>query len=372
MKVLFNLLFSSLWLLPVAACIDMPEPKDDSIRILSTVGRFEHSTTAGNLVATALRQELDVDIAFYPSEGLAENAYAEVSADMEPALIKRRLMKLYTGGVWDRIVTGTLRGRDIKNFIVNRSMETGRHDLNVDGIEYSVRLEGGLSAVYQLKMFDGSEFDEKKSYRVAVSRHALSGVFPGYRFRHNFNFGFQNENQKSESVEEVLTSYLGRIDRLGLYSGLRSMVEITDRGAINGITSISEIKGTSFISPLKAKRVVTEGIVTAFGEQEINGLEFYLQSEQDDGDPRSSEGILVRLGKANKLVQLGAKLRVAASVEEEMSGNGMSRTFLNRVTSIESLKRDSLEFPEAVTLGTSEEGRRETCLTATYQPIEAT
>ncbi len=52
--------------------------------------------------------------------------------------------------------------------------------------------------------------------------------------------------------------------------------------------TISQIQGNGAASPLGGQRVVTRGIVTG---RKSNG--FFLQSEQDDSDPQTSEGIFV-------------------------------------------------------------------------------
>ncbi|MFW7379244.1 MAG: endonuclease/exonuclease/phosphatase family protein [Oligoflexus sp.] len=349
-------LFSALWLSLLSfACVESPTPRSDDEMILNTEGRFQHSTMASNLLTTAIQKELDVDIVFYPSEALNEQAYAIVEKGMEDNLVDRRLLGLYAGDSWSSIAVGTLRGSDIRNFLVNRTMETGRHDVHTAGIHYYVRLEGGLPAIYHVKMADGSELNDSRSYRVAVSKNALDGQFPGYKFRHNFNFGFQYEKDQIHNTETVLKSYVKRIRSFASYNELRSSVEITDRGVVPGILPIYEVQGISHISPYLAKRITIQGVVTAAGSDPNQGVfEFYLQSEEPSPDPRASEAILVRMTESSRRIKVGTKLEVSGVVYEEMTKDGLTRTALGEVDRFEVLATEQ-RLPAAIVLGEGEE-----------------
>ena len=75
-------------------------------------------------------------------------------------------------------------------------------------------------------------------------------------------------------------------------------------------TSIAAIQGRGARSPLLGQAVTTEGTVTA-----LTGTGFYLQSEdaRQDGDPASSEGVLVASATA---LAVGDRVRVQGRVQE--------------------------------------------------------
>jgi predicted extracellular nuclease len=79
---------------------------------------------------------------------------------------------------------------------------------------------------------------------------------------------------------------------------------------------ISEIQGTALQSPFANKVVKTTGVVTyiSFGEKSYNG--FYIQSQQSDNNPVTSEGIFVFTDKTEWPIMIGDVVEVQATVKE--------------------------------------------------------
>ena len=112
---------------------------------------------------------------------------------------------------------------------------------------------------------------------------------------------------------------------------------------------IHQIQGPGATSPYDGQVVSTQGVVTGV---RING--FYLQSvpEDEDGDPQTSEGLLVFTGTGNvpPLAQVGHVLRLRGRVTEFARANAESVTELTSLSGLELLREDEpLPAPVPVT-----------------------
>jgi predicted extracellular nuclease len=92
------------------------------------------------------------------------------------------------------------------------------------------------------------------------------------------------------------------------------------------LTAISAIQGSGATSPLTGRTVTTEGVVTGdFQPVELQSG-FYIQSEQGDGNPATSEGLFIYVPRANPLsiidVRPGDRVRVSGTVKEFRTGSG--------------------------------------------------
>jgi len=122
------------------------------------------------------------------------------------------------------------------------------------------------------------------------------------------------------------------------------------RQAAPGDVPISSVQGRSHLSPLLGEVVQVRGIVTAVADAGI-----HLQDPVGDGDPATSDAILVRRGAAG--VTRGEELRVSGLVTEHVPGG--ARTANLSVTTIEATRVEVLgrdrPLPPPVVLG--REGR---------------
>ncbi|MDX2435968.1 MAG: esterase-like activity of phytase family protein [Acidobacteriota bacterium] len=132
--------------------------------------------------------------------------------------------------------------------------------------------------------------------------------------------------------------------------------------AVSGVTApvvgvlspmVHEIQGAGHFSPYVGRCVGgVEGVVTAIlGQRE--GQAFWMQSLEDDGDPNTSEGVLVTALAGSEMVSVGDSVLVDGRVEERSWGLELSvtRVFASRLKIV----GHDLELPEAVVLG--ENGR---------------
>ncbi len=92
--------------------------------------------------------------------------------------------------------------------------------------------------------------------------------------------------------------------------------------------SIGQIQGTDHISPFRGSTVSgVTGIVTAISE-ERNQQGFWFQSETEDEDIATSEGVFVSVDTSQSLPQSGDKVSVTGSVSEKTRKGQLSRTVI--------------------------------------------
>jgi predicted extracellular nuclease len=154
-----------------------------------------------------------------------------------------------------------------------------------------------------------------------------------------------------------------RVDDLGNYSYVPSIGDLLDfiQGPLNysyddfkieprddgdlGIAppfeSICEIQGSGFASPYAGMMVRTQGVVIADFDQ-TGKRGFFLQEENCDGDPATSDGIFVYLGGSAQVVSSGDLVEVRGSVQEyygltEISTNSGAVRILSEENSLPTL-----------------------------------
>lgn len=83
---------------------------------------------------------------------------------------------------------------------------------------------------------------------------------------------------------------------------------------VGSLTTIMSIQGSGATSPLAGRTVLTQGVVTR-----VNNNGFYMQDPVGDGDPATSDGILVFTSTA-PTVPVGSLVRVSGTVSEFNTG----------------------------------------------------
>lgn len=92
----------------------------------------------------------------------------------------------------------------------------------------------------------------------------------------------------------------------------------TDAARVDGLQAIGDVQGAGPRSPLEGQHVVVEGIVVGAFEG-LGGV--FLQSERDDGDPETAEGLFLPYGPIATRLQVGDRARVGGVVVEEGQGD---------------------------------------------------
>ena len=88
----------------------------------------------------------------------------------------------------------------------------------------------------------------------------------------------------------------------------------------NGLQAIGQVQGSGARSPLEGRQVTVEGIVVANFAKNLGGI--FIQSESEDGDPATAEGLFVlRSADAEPRLRAGDRVRLTGTVLEQGEGD---------------------------------------------------
>ena len=97
-----------------------------------------------------------------------------------------------------------------------------------------------------------------------------------------------------------------------------------------GLVSIAEVQGRGARSPLEGRQVTIQGVVVGSFAQGLGGV--FVQSERDDGDPATSEGLFVEWSpQAEPALRFGERVRVSGTVVELGDGAATLTTLKDAV-----------------------------------------
>ncbi|NQY99509.1 MAG: hypothetical protein HRT45_02445 [Bdellovibrionales bacterium] len=357
MSLRWRLIIFGLVAATIAGCGDDPVGQDRPTYVISAKHKGQRSTTAGNLITTAMRQVHKLDVVLYPVDFLNEQKAAVFKPGMT-AEEKQKVLDYYPDLFMDNFLTGTMKGRDIKAFVRERAAYKYQLDVEPAGIVYSVGFNAGIETTGNGNfMFDwNSELEDNRYYRVAVSEmmyQDLGTCFPCYLWGDNMNFRL-NLTGDIISAKKALAEFLDGSYAWPWLNQIRARVFRAKRVNENARpAAVYEIQGEKHISPLHNHRVITRGVVTALG---VNlwypgGMDLYIQDQQGDGNPATSDGVHVYLEKETELLSIGDLIEVTGVVYEQMSeGSYTSRTSIREVSDVNVLKR-GVQLPEPVRLG---------------------
>lgn len=354
-----NLVVASLFLLFFVACGQKTYRLENGTSFVSTKGTHKvtvtdkgvredfTSSSAGNLMATAMREVHDLDVALYPRDLINEENVGFVSASMN-AQDMDALMNLYPlSGNKDEFMIGVMRGRDIKKLLRTRVQDTFKLDIEVAGLVYHVHMVAGVvQGEGTFGLDNGRVFNDRESYRVAINQHFFfSGeTFPSYKFRNGLNFSFV-PNGQIISAKESLRTYLrtvGELPYLAEVRGRFSKFTLNDQG----FKRTYEIQGASHRSPLWGHKVQTRGIVTAIDGVDWfpRGVDIIIQDPQGDGVDETSDALHVHLDTDVTNLKVGDEIQVSGTVYEHMTldqGQNMSKTVLREITQVQVLSENN-------------------------------
>jgi hypothetical protein len=323
---------------------------NDEIVLGLTNSHAQGSSVEGNLITSAIREVHNLDIVFYPSRLIKQNNIALLSSHQNAA--STDVYEVYPDGIKDQFIVGNMSGRDIKNFIKERSQDNFDVDLQVAGMNYHLHYVGGWLNYAYYGLRNSRELDEDAVYRVAVSRYYyFSGeTFPSYKYRNGL--GLRNfEETRFISARESLNQYLQSGREWPFLREPRAKVTTHALPSI-GYKKIPEIQGRAHLSPYLGHRVKTSGIVTAVGTvgHYPGGEELYIQCPTGDGDPLTSDGLHIHLGATGQLFKVGMEIEIEGVIYEQLYESGLSRTGLREISNYKIL-RESAPLPEPVRLG---------------------
>lgn len=335
----------------LAACTNEVTSFDQPEVLIKAQSDERGYNTAANLMATAIKETEQLDIVLYPRD-LIERSRSAVLATSMDSFGRQRLMSVYPDDIQDQFKIGTMRGKDIKKLIEQRSSEMYRTEIDVAGLLYQIHFLGGYQQFAYFSRPEGQALNDREYYRVAISQlFWFDGLtFPSYKYRNGLNFSFRDLGRKI-SAKHALETYLAT---KRIWPDLKERRAIVTRSSLGsqGLLTIPQIQGVSHRSPYYAQTVTTQGVVTAVGNAQWypGGVDVIIQSLTPDGDPRTAEGLLVYFEKDEDAPALGDVIEVRGTVYELVANSGLGMTGLREVTSLKTLRQNE-NLPEPVKLG---------------------
>lgn len=332
------------------------EPAGQPALQLATRNAHLGAVTAGNLITTAIRDTHHLDVVFYPSDFLVPGQVGLVEPAMSQERQERFVLALYDfSGLKDSFLVGSMSGADIKDFLLRRTIDARRIDLQVAGVRYSAKVRGGFPEQFEAVLGAGRPLEDDVRYRVAVSEYAFGppSAFPGYKYHNNLQRTFRRQRQ-TISARAALLSYLKDRDFFPDLKAPRAQLTIS-KDVHTAAVSIAQIQGPGHLSPLLGHEVTTEGVITAVGKGWLatgNGgpsvRGFFLQGPAD-GDERTSDGIYVEATSDAGVIKVGNRVAIKGTVYEDYTTEGLTRTTLREVAL--TLLAANQDLPEPVVLG---------------------
>jgi len=319
--------------------------------LIDALNKDTESITAGNLMATALKEEKDLDVVLYPNEFINVDENTVLSANPDTST-KDKIKSIFPkSGQMDQFRIGTMKGKDIKAFIFERATEKFSNPFQVAGIQYHIHFVGGMVRYKNFSKKRG-KLEDNKRYRIAISEYFYKNgaVFPRYEYRNSMSYRFRFSGKRFSAIQ-ALDSYLSNLEEMPVLTDTRAKVSKHVLGNA-GELSIPQIQGTKYLSNYYGNYVTTTGIITSVGQVGWfpGGTEIYIQSESDDGNPKTSEAVMLYLPETNSVYKIGDKIQVSGVIYEALRTSGLSLTSIRDITDIKVLsKRNPL--PAAVLIG---------------------
>lgn len=151
---------SLLLVLNAQACVDDAKPEKRDSQEVDGSDKFNASNSAGNLIASAVKEYFDVDVALIPSAIIKPETRLLLTAgeSLSPEA-QEQVLGIYDASK-DVIRTGTMKGSDIKDFILRRMTRYQDVDLQVAGLQVDLRLKGGWPEAFVVKLDKGLELED--------------------------------------------------------------------------------------------------------------------------------------------------------------------------------------------------------------------
>lgn len=347
---------SALTLLALASlAVSCSNPAYDSVdpnQLLTATERFSSSTPSGNLMASAMRRANKLDVVLYPSEFLDDAKIGALTENLNETDVDN-IVSMFPNGKKDEFLVGTMKGKDIKSLILQRSKEKYYVPFQTAGIKYHINFIGGIDSFQYFNNHQDNKIDNNKYYKVAISKYFYNNrdVFPNYEYKNGLSFSFKHSDLVISARKSLKDFLLTKEWKNIFLKERRAEVTKNIQGDL-GEQAISKIQGISHISPIYGYKVKTTGVVTAAGlvDRFPKAFEVYIQSEKADGDDRTSEGLRLLFDDENTKLSIGDKIEVEGVVYEEISSSGLGATSLREITGLKVLSENN-SLPEAVVLG---------------------
>ncbi len=156
------------------------------------------STTAGNLIADAIRISCRADIAFYPHRAQQIGAFVPGPGP----LYRENIMALYPFANKNKVITVFIKGEAIQPFLLERCRLTHGIDLQVSGLKYSIKLDNqGKVVAVDCVLPNGKKLLAKTIYSVAFNDFELTKHY-------NLDKVIIRSVTSTETVAQILLDYI--------------------------------------------------------------------------------------------------------------------------------------------------------------------
>jgi len=159
---------------------------------------FGTSTSAGNLIADAMRCSTGVNIALFPSR-LQKRNYKIKAGE---SLFKEMIPKLYSYVDKNRVITGYMKGSDLKQFILKRSQFRNNIDLQISGMKYKIYCDSeGKVVSVECYLANEEKIVDSLTYTVAFNAYDLNKYYYIYN-------KVKERSISKKNLYEILTAYI--------------------------------------------------------------------------------------------------------------------------------------------------------------------
>ena len=135
---------------------------------------FGTSTTAGNLIADAMRHSMRVNIALFPSR-LQKRNYKIKAGE---SLFEEMIPKLYSYVDKNRVTTGYMKGSDLKQFILKRSQYRNNIDLQISGMKYKIYCDSeGKVVSVECYLSNEEKIVDSLTYTIAFNAYDFNKYY---------------------------------------------------------------------------------------------------------------------------------------------------------------------------------------------------
>ena len=159
---------------------------------------FGTSTTAGNLIADAMRCSTRVNIALFPSR-LQKRNYKIKEGEV---IFKEMIPKLYSYVDKNRVITGYMKGSDLKQFILKRSQFRNNIDLQISGMKYKIYCDSeGKVVSVECHLANEEKIVDSLTYTVAFNAYDLNKYYYIYN-------KVKERSVSKKNLYEILYTYI--------------------------------------------------------------------------------------------------------------------------------------------------------------------
>lgn len=159
---------------------------------------FGTSTTAGNLIADAMRYSTRVNIALFPGR-LQKRNYKIKAGE---SLYKEMIPKLYSYVDKNRVITGYMKGSDLKQFILKRSQYRNNIDLQISGMKYKIYCDSeGKVVSVECYLANEEKIVNSLTYAIAFNAYDFN------KYYHIYN-KVKERSVSKKNLYEILCAYI--------------------------------------------------------------------------------------------------------------------------------------------------------------------